>query len=122
MGPSVDIALEGFGFAERVVADNSQGVAHRRWGGRFPRDDPGGLNSDRVSMARAGSVAVSTLTLMHLGRDCVLRPGRYSLRQSAGDCNEDGRMDYLGDLHRASQAQCEVDGRLFLFLVLEWLE
>lgn len=139
MGPSVDIALEGFGFAERVVADNSQGVAHRRWGGRFPRDDPGGLNSDRVSMARAGSVAVSTLTLMHLGRDCVLRPGRsvkssqslmpvnckkglHSLRQSAGDCNEDGRMDYLGDLHRASQAQCEVDGRLFLFLVLEWLE
>lgn len=136
MGPSVDIALVGFNLAERVTADNSQGLAHRRWGGHLPWDNPGGLNGDRVSMARAGPVAVSTLTLL----DCVLRPARsvkssqslmpvnykkglHSLRQSAGDCNEDGRMDYLGYLHRASQsfcqAQCEVDGRLFLFWCLE---
>lgn len=66
------ILLTGFGFAESVIAYFSKFLAHRRRRVWVPRDDPGGLNTDRVSVARAGAVAGSALALNHPGREFVL--------------------------------------------------
>ena len=72
MGPPVDIPLKGFTFGEGVTTDDSYSLAPGRWGGWVPWDDQGGLNADRVSVTRAGRVAVSALTLIYLDRGCDL--------------------------------------------------
>ena len=70
-----------------MTPDFSELLAHGRRGVGVPRDDPGGLDTDRVSVAGAGTVAASALALDHPGGDLVWCTGR-SIKSEIDGCGQ----------------------------------